>query len=290
MRLPESVHVLVRGWMHGNVVVLRGAAPALIDTGYHTGVDDVCAAFLAHVGAPVDTHLERIALTHTHSDHGGGAAALQARSQAPVTAHPDTARMVNDWDTEAMWLDETGQQMPRYRVDQTIEPGETLVLGDRAWEVVWTPGHATGGIAFFDPTDGILVTGDALWENGFGILNPWTDGPQVFDDAARALDHIAETRARIIIPGHGSPFSGLSVAVDRARSRLDYLHRNPARLQVLVVRSCVGFLRMARPDISAVQVRQITEEMVRGFGLPEGAVAERVAEVLGGVTAAGPRG
>ncbi len=279
--LPEDLRVLVRGWMHGNVVVLRGAVPALIDTGYHTGVDDVRAAFLDHTGAAPSEAPGLIALTHTHSDHGGGVASLQEDCPVTVLAHVDTQRMVNSWDTDAMWLDSTGQQMPRYRVDDALHHGDSVRLGDRTWSVIETPGHATGGVSYLDAIDGILVTGDALWRDGFGILNPWRDGEHVFADAERALQNLSETNARVIIPGHGPPFGGLDAAIERARSRLAHLEQNRDRLQVLVVRSCAGFLQLARPDLSRTAIRQITESMARSLALPDDRVATCLDEVLG---------
>lgn len=280
MTLPPDLHVLARGWMHGNVVVLKGAVPSLIDSGYHTGTADVAAAYAAHVGSAVEASLARIALTHTHSDHGGGVAWLQARTGAEVVAHVDTQRMVDAWDTHAMWLDDTGQQMPRFRVDRGVEHGALEVLGDRTLRCVHTPGHATGGVSWFDEHDGILVSGDALWESGFGILNPWADGPHVFDDTALALDRIAELDAAVVIPGHGAPFADVERALAVARSRLDHLHRHPDRLQVLIIRSCAGFLKMARPELDPTELRTITTSVVRSLGLPEADIPGRLAEAL----------
>ena len=276
--LPVDLQVLARGWMHGNVVVIRGARPALVDTGYHTGVAKVEAAFEAFVGKRPKDALSVIALTHTHSDHAGGVAHLSQGAAVPVVAHADTARMVNAWDTRGMWLDDTGQQLPRYRVTQAVRHGEQVQLGDRPWRVVETPGHATGGIAWHDPATGVLICGDALWEDGFGILNPWLDGPGVFDDAARALDHIEATGASVVIPGHGAPFDDVSSALARARSRLAYLSSHPQRLQVLVIRSCAGFLALARPELAPADARAITLAMARSLGLPEETLQERVRE------------
>ena len=279
--LPPQLALVARGWMHGNVVVVDGEQPALIDTGYHTDVGPIRAAFAALTGRPLSGHLATIALTHTHSDHAGGVQALAGQTGAEVRAHADVKRMVDTRDTKAMWLDNTGQQLPRYRVDRTVTHLARTLLGDVEWRVLHTPGHATGGVSYLWEREGVLVTGDALWEDGFGILNPWSDGPHVFDDAELALDRIEETGACTVVPGHGNAFSGLPAALDRARSRLDYYRTRPDRLQVQMVRSCLGFLRLARPDLPEGEQRAITHRMALWLQLDEDDAARAVSELFG---------
>lgn len=280
VQLPDSLALVARGWMHGNVVVINGEQPALIDTGYHTDVAPIRAAFAQLTGRRLREHLATIALTHTHSDHAGGVQALVAASGAVVRAHPDVKRMVDAWDTRAMWLDTTGQQLPRFQVDSVLMPGARITLGDIQWRVIHTPGHATGGVSYFWEQEGVLVSGDALWKDGFGILNPWSDGEQVFADAADALNRIDEVSPRIVIPGHGEAFNDVPEALSRARSRLDYYTRRPDRLQVQMVRSCLGFLRLARPDLPESQMRTITHDMALWLQLDEDDTARAISELF----------
>ncbi len=274
--LPSGAIVMERGWMHGNVVLLPGRVPSIVDTGYHTGF----AALSKHMDEVfLHQKVSVVALTHTHSDHAGCVAALQNQLPLSVVAHVDTARMVRAWDTQSMWLGASGQELPRYSVTDSVKGGDQVELGNAQWHAIHTPGHATGGLSWFDPHSGVLVTGDALWEFGLGILNPWMDGWHVFDDAHNALDRILETNACWVVPGHGPPFVDLRGAVDRARSRVDYFARNPERLQVQIVRSCAGFVALARPGLSPQEVRDIAHQMVVELGLPAERVGVLVAEV-----------
>ena len=75
-------------------------------------------------------------------------------------------------------------------------------------------------IMLFDDEAGVLISADALWENGFGVVFPELDGEQAFDDVARTLDLIESLDARCAIPGHGAPFTDLAGALQRARKRL----------------------------------------------------------------------
>ena len=243
--LPADVDVWVRGWVHGNVVTLPGA---VVDTGYVCGAADL----IARTGS-----VDRILLTHVHADHAGGVAALLDRwPDAEVFAHPRAKDLVDRWDRRGLWLEHTGQQLPVFPIHRTLPP--TIEAGGRCWQVIEAGGHATGGVAFLDPHDGLLITGDALWEDGFGLLVPWFDGPGVFDEADQTLDRLAQTDPAVVIPGHGPPFTDLASAVIRARSRLDYLRHRPDRHRAQVIRNLAAFLRLARPDVDpAPQVQQL---------------------------------
>jgi glyoxylase-like metal-dependent hydrolase (beta-lactamase superfamily II) len=233
--VPPDITVLVRGWLHGNSVLVSGEHRALIDTGYHTGTD----ALLDFVGDPIDD----VVLTHVHSDHAGGVAAL---APARVFAHADAAALTDPWNPVGLWLDGTGQELPQFGVTDIIAPGSPLLMGDREWLPIDTPGHATGGLCFL--SDGVLVTGDALWEDGFGMLNPWVDGPGVFDRAQLALDNLAGVDAALVIPGHGPPFSDFAGALERANGRLHHLRAHPDRLHAQMIRNGLGFYRLMHPD------------------------------------------
>ena len=251
--------MFVRGWLHGNVVQVGGS---VVDTGYHSGTPGL----LDFLGEALP---ETVVLTHVHADHAGGVAALQQRRGCAVFAHADAAALVQDWDTRGLWLVDTGQELPRFRVDATLAHGDSVAIGGRPWTVLHTPGHATGGLSFFDAHHGLLITGDALWERGFGLLDPWVDGEGVFEAAAQALAHIAEIDPCWVIPGHGPPFSQLAPALDHARSRLDYLERNRDRLLAQVLRNGLGFAMLARPELGAPGLRALGARLARRHGVHE---------------------
>lgn len=264
--LPPDLHILVRGWLDGNVVLLRGDRPVLVDTGYHTGAPALLA-WLAEAGlAPGD--LDELVLTHVHSDHAGGVAALRAAagSDLPVRAHPDARALVSAWDPLRLWLRGTGQAMPRFETTGDLLPGAALRFAGGDWRVLDTPGHAVGGVALFRPRDGVLISGDALWERGFGMLNTWVDGRGVFDRAARALDTIEAAGAKLVIPGHGAPFTDVAAALATARSRLTALRGDPGRNLRQALRAGNAFSRLAHPDWSPAQHIAQAEDLAATWG------------------------
>jgi glyoxylase-like metal-dependent hydrolase (beta-lactamase superfamily II) len=97
LNLPHGVHVLERGWLSANTVVLTGQHNrALIDSGYWTHSSQTLALVqTALVGQVPDLLLN----THLHSDHCGGNAALQATYPAMQTLiPPGHADLVTTWD------------------------------------------------------------------------------------------------------------------------------------------------------------------------------------------------
>ena len=151
--LAPGVTLLVRGWLHGNSVLLRGpgaAPPVLIDSGYHTGATELLAWLDATLGGR--EALAEILLTHVHSDHGGGVAAVVAATGAKVRSSRSARDLVARWDEGSLWLGPSGQVMPRFHVDEAFADEEILRVGGRRLRVVATPGHMGCAVAFFDRT------------------------------------------------------------------------------------------------------------------------------------------
>jgi glyoxylase-like metal-dependent hydrolase (beta-lactamase superfamily II) len=104
-----------------------------------------------------------------------------------------------------------------------------LQAGRRRWHALAAPGHDPHSLVLFDDRTGVLISADALWENGFGVVFPELEGEAAFDEVARVLDLIASLGARWVIPGHGAPFDDVNGALQRARRRLDSFLSDPAR-------------------------------------------------------------
>jgi len=165
-----------------------------------------------------------------HSDHCGGNATLQAAYPALKTLiPPGHAHFVRDWDPFALTYVPSGQSCPQFRFDATLQPGAEIQLGDALWQIHAAPGHDTHSVILFEPVERLLVSADALWERGFGVVFPELDGEGAFDEVASTLDIIEFLRPKRVIPGHGSPFSDVESALTIARQRLEGFVRNPAK-------------------------------------------------------------
>lgn len=226
-RLPSRVTVFERGWLSSNNVLLDGDEPVLVDSGYVTHA----AQTLALVeGELAERPLARLVNTHLHSDHCGGNAALQARYRSLHTEiPPGDAEAVARWDEAALSYRATGQQCPRFQADGVLLPGQRHRLGMHDWEAHSAPGHDPHSIVLLEPKSRTLISADALWENGFGVVFPELVGEPSFEEVAATLDLIESLEPQLVIPGHGSVFSDAAAALGRARRRLDGLMSEPGK-------------------------------------------------------------
>ena len=226
--LLAGVSVFERGWLSSNNILVQGAhSSALIDSGYCTHAEQTLALLdSALQGRPLDVLIN----THLHSDHCGGNAALQARYPALQThIPPGHAEYVRVWDAFALSYTPTGQSCPRFGFDAVLQPGNDMRLGDLVWQVHAAPGHDPHSVILFEPQSRTLVSADALWEQGFGVVFPELDGMHAFAEVGDTLDLIEHLEPAVVIPGHGSPFTDVAQALIVARRRLDGFVSHPAK-------------------------------------------------------------
>lgn len=253
--LPPEITVFERGWLSANNILFIGHHDtALVDTGYcsHAAqtVDLVRGALAGRV-------LDRVLNTHLHSDHCGGNAALQKAWPDVLTAiPPGQADHVRQWDAYALSYTPTGQECPPFRADTLLTPGSCVLLGDKPWQVHAAPGHDPHSVVLFEPQGRVLISADALWENGFGVVFPELEGDDAFADVAATLDVIEKLAPQVVIPGHGPVFTDAPRAIDGARRRLDGFVRHPAKhalyaAKVLLKYKLLEWQQISLPDLAA---------------------------------------
>ncbi len=225
--LPPGLSVIERGWLSANLVLAQGQRPALIDSGYVSHAEQTLQLVAASLKGQAP---ELLLNTHLHSDHCGGNAALQAAyPQMRTLIPPGHARQVADWDEEALTYQPTGQRCPRFRFDALLQPGQDILLGDLPWQVHAAPGHDPHSVILFEPASRTLVSADALWENGFGVIFPELEGEEAFGEVAATLDLIEQLQPATVVPGHGPVFGMRTEVMERARQRLAGFQKDPQR-------------------------------------------------------------
>ncbi len=254
--LPPTMQVFERGWLSSNNILFTGAATALVDSGYATHAPQTLALVRhALAGRP----LEQLINTHLHSDHCGGNALLQQAFDCRTSVPAAEAAKVRAWDEAALSFQATGQQCARFACDAVISPGDVIELGELDWQVLGAPGHDPHALMLYCPQQRILISADALWENGFGVIFPELAGEPGFGAARASLELIAGLDVRLVIPGHGKVFADVASALERAFSRIDYLQVDPARNAQNGVKVLLKFLLLERQSLALAALPQLLE-------------------------------
>ncbi len=237
MNLPQGIQLIERGWLSANSVVLHArAAATVVDSGYGAHAAQT-VALLEH--ALEGKSLEHLVNTHCHSDHMGGNAAIQKKFSCRTSIPAGEAPLIDRWDERELILSDADQRAERFAYDDTFADGDTLEMGGYGWQVLAAPGHDTHAVMFHSPETRVLISGDALWENGFGAVFAQLFGRDTaLAETRQTLERIAGLGAKIVIPGHGRPFGEAGAALERAFSRLGAFEQDLTRL----ARHCVKVL------------------------------------------------
>ena len=142
---------------------------------------------------------------------------------------PGLAPQVAQWDPVALGYEPSGQRCPRFRHVGLVLPGTEVDLADTAWQVHAAPGHDPDSVILFEPGSRTLISADALWENGFGVVFPELDERDAFDEVGATFDLIERLGPRWVIPGHGPVFRYGAEVLVRARERLRAFVQRPDR-------------------------------------------------------------
>ena len=150
----------------------------------------------AHVPLVTERPLLAVA-SHTHFDHIGCHHEFPDRAvheaEADILADPKNALTLADrYATDEMFIRQPeGWDTAAYRIEpapaaRQLEHGDIVDLGDRAFEVVHTPGHSPGGIGLLERPSGIFLSGDIIY-----------DGPLIDDTYHSDIDIYVETLERL---------------------------------------------------------------------------------------------
>lgn len=193
--MAADVRMFTVGPVQENCFIFRlqGADKALVvDPG------DEASRLLAAI-AEMGVTVEAILLTHTHFDHVGAVAELARATGAPVYC-PELEVQVLANINDYMRIPGFGP-FEDYDADETVAGGEQLELAGMSIDVVFTPGHSPGHVTYVVPAEGIMFSGDVLFQQSVGRTDlPGGDWPTLAASIKTLLDtYPPETRVH---PGH----------------------------------------------------------------------------------------
>ncbi len=156
--------------------------------------------------------IKRVIMTHTHLDHMGCLPEiLHELPHAELWMHINEAEPLEQGDERTAYGMAAFQGMCqaqfgvkpgafRLKVDNKLEGGETLKIGDMEWEVIHIPGHSPGGIGLYNRPEKILIPGDVVYADyAIGRFDfHGANGGHLRD----SLFKLAELEVKILLPGH----------------------------------------------------------------------------------------
>ncbi len=201
--------------------------------------------------------IQRIIVTHAHSDHYGLAAEIVRDSGAEVWTHrynrstldaqaEDRQRRSEFYwqitiesgvpDEERQRLADSRHSGERYaasvKIDRTIDEGDEIEFAHKKWRVYHTPGHAGGLIVLFDPDSRVLLSNDHLLRDisSNPVVEPAPEGgprPHRLVEYIQHLQRMIELKPVVAWTGHGDPVHNVAKLV---KQRLAFHSRRAEKI------------------------------------------------------------
>lgn len=205
-------------------IVFDGHEWVMIDIGYADVVDQVIE-LVRELDFPF-SECKTLIATHADVDHIQGLAHAKQKLRTTVSAHPRAARPLQSGDRihtfaliEAQGID---MEMPPVEVENLIDEGDRISVGDLELEVWLTPGHTDSQLSF--RMGDYLFSGDNIYRDGcIGAIDAHHGSDLVAFQ--KSLQRIKESDAKWLLPSHGPVFRKDDALLQAAIDRIgDYLH------------------------------------------------------------------
>lgn len=229
MQLTEHIHLIGSGRVGFDLtnefdchvyLVTDGAEAVIIDAGAGVDIEPILAE-IDRIGIPRD-RITRLLLTHAHGDHAGGTRALHDALGCDVWASEQASQWVRDGDEVAISLDRAkgpggypeGYVFLSCPVAGELHDGDRIPVGSLEIEVIETPGHCQGHLAYLlhRPGGTDLFSGDAIFWGGKILLQDIWDCSVT--DSCDSVRRLAKVKPDGLYPGHAA------IAVNRGYNHI----------------------------------------------------------------------
>ena len=130
------------GWYLSVIVVFGSDNIGIVDSGFENTPDDFVFPLILEKGRKLN-EVRTVVNTHRDGDHVRGNKVIKEKTGAAIAAHKLEAEAIPSADLE-------------------LEDGDVVILGDRSFRVVHTPGHRPGAICLYDERNRLLISGDSV--------------------------------------------------------------------------------------------------------------------------------
>jgi glyoxylase-like metal-dependent hydrolase (beta-lactamase superfamily II) len=193
--------MIVGDGLCSNIFVVGRERATIIDTGVGNRLNPVWPQLKELKVEP--QNVEKIIITHAHHDHAMGAFLILERAKPRVYIHEVDADFI---------ASSLG--------DSLVKVKEGNIIETELWplEVIWTPGHTSGGMCLYAREQRILFSGDTAFLDGYFGRFDGESGS--LDELIESLRKLTRLRVDVMLTGHGLP------VLDRAEENLKLALRN----------------------------------------------------------------
>ena len=140
--------------------------------------------------------------THLHLDHCFGNAWAAGRYGILPMAHEEDKTLLARMGEQARMFG-LPFEVRTEKLGGYLKDGDVLTLGEHEIRVIHTPGHSRGGLCFYIPSAGWLISGDSLFEGSIGRtdLEGGSYATLIKSITERLMTLPEDT---VVYPGHGS--------------------------------------------------------------------------------------
>jgi len=205
----------------------------IVDTGDYTEE----AIALWEKVLPKNKPIEKVVLTHAHTDHIGLAGWFQKKYKAnvwiskagfteiqnilskfegTVYSSPLSSLFYSNGGPSHTEQNDTFYNYAAYEFEPShlFEAGELITIGDKSYESIWTPGHSPDHFSFYEPDNQILFVGDHILQS----LNPIVMATSMKENPLelyfQALDKLHLLPTKYVLPGHGDMVKNLTARIE----------------------------------------------------------------------------
>jgi glyoxylase-like metal-dependent hydrolase (beta-lactamase superfamily II) len=195
----------------------------LVDIGYEETVDEF-VELIRRLDFPL-SQCKTLIATHADVDHIQGLAKLKSILKTTVTAHPNAVRPLSEgdplWTLAEIEAQGLKLEMPQVEIENQVNDGDIIRVGDLEVHVWHTPGHTNSQLAF--RIGDVLLSGDNIYRDGcIGAI----DAHHGSDIKAfvKSLERIRDSDVKWLAPSHGPIFANdrdfMNRTIDRVRGYL----------------------------------------------------------------------
>jgi glyoxylase-like metal-dependent hydrolase (beta-lactamase superfamily II) len=152
---------------------------------------------LIDAGSDFKKPVDLLIITHLHPDHIFYASKIQKRTGCKICIGEGDNDLEGLFSRASIWQ---GKKIEKFRIGRVLFGNEKISSGEYELAVLKTPGHTFGSICLYDKKEGLLFSGDTIFENGgIGRTDFFNSSKE---SMKKTLSMLKNLKIKHLFPGH----------------------------------------------------------------------------------------